>query len=171
MNDNLNLQIAEQLSTLTKNSSWDEFTVLRNSEGDPGYPCYIDDLDLAQRHLGLIPTDFLVFRNCKLVESVFSGKQFFPLSLWSCNATAVDLRNTNGMLFAYDTDLRGAIFDDTTVLFNENTDLPSAFKDCLMDDEFADFLIKQGALLDFPAELNIEAYVFGVDEQTLRRRQ
>lgn len=170
MKSNLNLQIAEQLSLAVKHSEWDKFAVLRNSEGDPGYPCYIDSLDLSQRHLGLMPTDFLVFRNCKLVESSFSGKQFFPLSLWGCNATAIDLRNTNGMFFAYDTDLRGAKFDETTVLVSEDSDLPSAFKNCLMDEEFAEFLVNQGVILDFPAELNIEGYAFGVDNQALREQ-
>lgn len=163
MKSNLNLEIAEQLSLAVKRGEWDTFAMLRNREGDPGYPCYIDNLDLSKRQLGAVPTNFLTFRNCKLIESSFSGKQFFPLSLWSCDAQLIDLRNTDGMLFAYDTDLRGAKFDETTVLMSENTDLPSAFKNCLMDDEFVEFAAKQGALLDFPRDLHIEGYAFGVN--------
>ena len=164
MNHNLNNEIKEQLTQAIKENAWDKLTSLRNNEGDPGSVFYIDSLDLANRDLGAIPTDFLVFRNCDLSNSSFAGKHFFPMAFWSCKAQNLDLRNTEGMLFAYHTDLRGAKFDETTQLVVENSDLPSAFKNCLLDEDFAQFLVSQGALLDFPRDKHIESYAFGVTD-------
>jgi hypothetical protein len=168
MQRNLNDEIPqEKLASAIQGARWDELSTLRLYEGNPGDVCYVDKLDLSARKLGDMPTDFLCLRACSLVNASLAGKHFFPLSLWSCDARNIDLRHTSGMLFAYDTDLRGVQFDATTRLVVDNSDLPSAFKDCLMDDDFREFLLAQGVLLDFPLERSIENYAFNTSSSRL----
>jgi hypothetical protein len=159
---NLNEDIpVEQLREAVLSKDWPALSHLRYTEGDPGAACVIESLDVSGFNLSGMPTDFICFKNCKMNGASLSGVHFFPFSLWACDAQGLDLRNTSGMLFAFETDLRGALFDDTTRLVVKNSDLPSAFKDCKMDDDFRDFLVAQGALLDFPAGRSIESYAFG----------
>lgn len=115
-----------------------------------------------------MPTEFICFKNCNLSGARFSGKRFFPQSFWDCDARRIDLRNASGMLFAYNTDFRGALFNRATKLVASSSDTLSAFKNCVFDDDFKDFLNKQGVLFDFPNEYNIETYGFGAAKSQMR---
>jgi len=159
---NLNKDIPiKKLREAVLGRDWPTFSRFRYLIGDLGAVCIIESLNLEGYALGDMPTDFLCFKHCKMKNVSFNGKRFFPMSLWNCNAQNIDLRNTNGMLFALNSDLRGAKFDETTQLVVNNSDVPSAFKNCKLDDEFRKFLTAQGVIFDFPSHYSIESYAFG----------
>ncbi|HYG84168.1 MAG TPA: hypothetical protein VD907_04765 [Verrucomicrobiae bacterium] len=156
----------QQLEQSLRTADWSLFKDIRYTYGQEGDVFYIEDLDLSGLDLGDIPSDFLCFKNCNLDNATFEGMQFWPTALWSCSARHLGLENTTGMLFAYRTDLRGAIFDKDTKLYpSQRTDLPSAFEQCQLDDTFKEFVLKQGATLHFPKEMNIPFYAFGVKQK------
>lgn len=160
---NLNNEINHRLTVAVQHGDWDVFSSLRAREGDPGYLYVIDNLNLSSRDLSEMPVNFVCFKNSNLTGSSLANSYFHPTALWRCNVQNIDLRGSGGMLFAYNCDLRGVLFDaDTFLGASETHDIPSAFKDCLMDDSFKEFLVRQGVLFDFPLEMNIEQYAFGM---------
>lgn len=142
-------RIQQQLEQAIKDQDWQTFLKIRYSYGQEGSVFLIENIDLQYAQLGHIPSDLLCFKNCNLENASFQGKQFWPTSLWDCSARNLDLRHTHGMLFALNTDLRGAKFDQSTELFPSwHTVTPSSFKNCQLDESFLAFLIEQGCRLD-----------------------
>ncbi len=167
MRHNYNNDYKNEIAQAILQAEWSDLVRYRY-DGDPGDVCLVENLDLAGRRLGEMPTEFICFKNCNLASASFSGKRFYPQSFWGCDACRIDLRNTSGMLFAYNTDFRGALFDAATRLVVPSSDLPSAFKNCVFNEDFKDFLNKQGVLFDFPNEYNIETYGFGATKSQMR---
>jgi hypothetical protein len=166
-NHNLNNSIRNEAKIAVQKSDWDEFSRLRYFEGDVGCVCYIEDLDLSNRNLGDIPGDFLCFKNCNLDNASFSGKHFFPLSIWDCSAKGLDLRDSGGMLFVFESDLTNSKFDESTQLVVGNTSIKSCFVKCKLDKDFKEFLKSKDVNFIFPKNQGIEYMGFGVKPDSL----
>lgn len=162
MTPNKNTLIPKQeIYEAAKHKDWRKIIGLKYSVGTPGDAFWIEGVDWRNEDLSDMPTDFIVLYNCNVENASFKGAHFFPFALWNCNAKGLDITNTDGMLFAFQCDLRDLKYEGSN-LFPANTDLPSAFEQCKTDEEFREFAQQQGALMSFPSSKNIPFSDFGV---------
>lgn len=158
----MNNEWTQKLYQALRTQDWDSFRYIRYTFSQEGSIFYIKDLDLSDTQLGDIPSSFLCFYNCNLTNASFRGKKFFPVSLWKCDARNLDLHESYGMFFAFQSNLKGVQFDHSTNLFPPTTNLPSAFEQCELDTEFQAFIKGHGATLHFPPQKQIPLYAYGV---------
>ena len=156
-------EIQQDLKRSLTTANWALFKEIRYSFGQEGEVFLIENLDLSGVDLSQLPSDFLCFKNCNLRGASFKGRHFWPTALWSCEASGLNIEGSYGMLFAFQSDLRGVKYNNKTNLFpSDNTDQPSAFEQCKLDEAFEEFARSQGAMMHFPKEKHIPAYAFGV---------
>ena len=84
------------------------------------------DVDFAKFNMG-----FMVFINCNLER---------------CSAKGIDLRDTNTIINAKQSDLTGMLYDDQTVLANDT--ISSTLTDCQLDEQATSFLREHGVTID-----------------------
>src|SRR5690606_3737087 len=99
----------EDIEKALHTADWNLFREVRYSTTPEGSVFYIQNLDLSDFDLRGIPSQFLCFYNCNLENATLRGSHFFPFALWKCNAKGLDISDTIGMLFAFQSDLCGII--------------------------------------------------------------
>lgn len=101
-----------------------------------GESVYLSNEDFTGVDLSLISLGFFEFFRCTLDKSVgYSGQ---PVSIFSCSAQNIDLRDTATMLHAVNSDFTGMRYNGETSLEG------SIFIDCKLDKATERALSKQG---------------------------
>lgn len=96
------------------------------------------DTDFAAFNLG-----FFVFNHCDLRGARHLAGQ--PITFINCDARGIDFTDTQTIIHAKDSDFRGLVLDDNTIIANTEGEVSSSFQDCVFDEDMTQRLEALGA--------------------------
>ena len=145
LNSNPYQQALKELRIALQRADWDAFHKARFTLAEEGWYFQIRNLDLRGLNLPHLPGKFLAFKRCNFRGASLAQANFLPASFKDCDMRGVDLSGAHGVCYMLGCDLRGAKYDESTILFDRaRSDAPSELQNCKVDDGFRKFLVRQG---------------------------
>ncbi len=124
------IKLVQQLSRALSDGDIEAYRRLRYPAIQDGEELIFTDQDFKKVDFSLVNCGFFVFDNCDLTgASGFSGQ---PITMKSCQARNLDLRNSATVIKANNCDFRGLKINNNTNLANSDQ---SQFTNCLFDPE------------------------------------
>lgn len=132
-----------QLADSLREQDRDKYIEARYPVLPDGENVVFDRQDFTGVDFSMVNNGFFVFNYCNLNNSKGFGGQ--PITINDCTAHKIDFMGASTVIYAKNSDFTGAIFDESTNLAHSTS---SVFENCIIDDDFIDFLQNQGVVIE-----------------------